>query len=94
MEDGLEGLSWLPRRLKEYLGKELLPRPGIVPEVCIGCALCADSCPEQAIRLVDKKARVDLSRCIRCWCCTEVCPQGAVELTRSRLGRLMASARR
>ena len=94
MEDGLEGLSWLPRRLKEYLGKELLPRPGIVPEVCIGCALCADSCPQEAIRLVDKKARVDLSRCIRCWCCNEVCPQGAVELTRSRLGRLMASARR
>jgi len=94
MEDGLEGLSWLPRRLKEYLGKELLPRPGIIPELCAGCALCAESCPQQAIRLVDHKAMVDLSRCIRCWCCNEVCPQGAVELSRSRLGRLMASARR
>ena len=94
MEDGLEGLSWLPRRLKEYLGKELLPRPGIIPELCAGCALCAESCPQQAIRLLDHKAMVDLSRCIRCWCCNEVCPQGAVELSRSRLGRLMASARR
>jgi uncharacterized protein (DUF362 family)/ferredoxin len=94
LEDGLEGVSWLPRRVKEYLAKELLPRPGIVPELCAGCSLCVDSCPQQAIRLVNRAARVDLDRCIRCWCCNEVCPQGAVELSRSRLGRLLASARR
>jgi uncharacterized protein (DUF362 family)/ferredoxin len=94
LEDGLEGLSWFPRRLKEYLGKELLPRPGIIPEVCIGCGLCEESCPQQAIRLKDQKAAVDLNLCIRCWCCNEVCPQGAVQLSRSRLGRLLASARR
>jgi ferredoxin len=94
LEDGLEGLSWLPRRLKEYLGKELLPRPGIIPELCLGCGLCEESCPQQAIHLKDQKAMVDLNLCIRCWCCNEVCPQGAVQLSRSRLGRLLASARR
>ncbi len=94
LEDGLEGLSWLPRRVKEFLSKELLPRPGVNPQVCIGCALCAESCPQQAISLPDKKARVNLDLCSRCWCCNEVCPEGAVELSRSRLGRLLASARR
>jgi uncharacterized protein (DUF362 family)/ferredoxin len=94
LEDGLDGLAWLPRRLKEYLGKELLPRPGIVPELCVGCALCVESCPQEAIHLQERKAVVDLNRCVRCWCCNEVCPQGAVELSRSRLGRFMASARR
>jgi len=94
LEDGLEGLSWLPRRLKDYLGKELLPRPGVIPELCAGCSRCAESCPQQAIRLKDGKAVVDLNLCIRCWCCNEVCPEGAVELSRSRLGRLLASARR
>ena len=93
LEDGLEGLTWLPRRLKEYLSKELLPRPAINPRLCIGCALCQESCPQQAIHLEEDKAVVDLKVCIRCWCCNEVCPQGAVELSRSRLGRLLASAR-
>ncbi len=94
LEDGLEGLGWLPRRLKEYLSKELLPRPAVNPKLCAGCSLCEESCPQGAIRLVEGTAVVDLNLCVRCWCCNEVCPQGAVELTRSRLGRLMASARR
>jgi len=94
LEDGLEGLSWLPRRLKDYLGKELLPRPAVNPRLCAGCSLCQQSCPQQAISLKDKKAVVDLERCSRCWCCHEVCTEGAVELTRSRLGRLLAGARR
>uniref|UniRef100_A0A7C3V4G1 DUF362 domain-containing protein n=1 Tax=Desulfobacca acetoxidans TaxID=60893 RepID=A0A7C3V4G1_9BACT len=94
LEDGLEGLSWLPRRLKDYLGKEMLPRPRINPDLCAGCALCAESCPQQAIRLQDRKAVVNLDRCVRCWCCNEVCPSGAVGLSRSRLGRLLAGARR
>lgn len=91
LEDGLEGLSWLPRRLKEYLGKELLPHPAINQRLCAGCSLCEESCPQEAIHLEDHKAVVDLKLCIRCWCCNEVCPQGAVELSRSRLGRLLAS---
>ncbi|MFZ2087672.1 MAG: DUF362 domain-containing protein [Desulfobaccales bacterium] len=94
LEDGLEGLSWLPQRLKEFLSKELLPRPGVNHGICIGCGLCEESCPEKAISLQDKKARVNLDLCIRCWCCNEVCSEGAVELSRSRLGRLLASARR
>jgi ferredoxin len=94
LEDGLEGLSWLPRLIKEYLSKELLPRPAVNPKLCAGCSLCEESCPQGAIRLVEGTAVVDLNLCVRCWCCNEVCPQGAVELTRSRLGRLMASARR
>lgn len=93
MEDGLEGLSWLPQRLKDYLGKELLPRPAINAKLCAGCSLCEESCPQHAIHLHNQTAVVDLNLCIRCWCCNEVCPQGAVELSRSRLGRLLASAR-
>ena len=93
LEDGLEGLSWLPQRLKDYLGKELLPRPAINPRLCVGCSLCEESCPQQAIHIKDQTAVVDLNLCIRCWCCNEVCPQGAVELSRSRLGRILASAR-
>jgi ferredoxin len=94
IEDGLEGLSWLPNRIKEYLSRELLPRPGVNPGLCAGCSRCEQSCPQHAIRLHNKKAVVDLNLCIRCWCCNEVCPEGAVELSRSRLGRLLASARR
>jgi len=93
LEDGLEGLWWLPQRLKDYLGQELLPRPAVNPHLCSGCTLCEQSCPQQAIHLEEDKAMVDLDLCIRCWCCNEVCPTGAVALSRSRLGRLLASVR-
>jgi Fe-S-cluster-containing hydrogenase component 2 len=64
----------------------MLPRPAVNPELCAGCGLCEESCPQGAIRLRRATAVVDLNLCIRCWCCNEVCPQGAVELSRSRLG--------
>uniref|UniRef100_A0A7C5ES61 DUF362 domain-containing protein n=1 Tax=Desulfobacca acetoxidans TaxID=60893 RepID=A0A7C5ES61_9BACT len=93
LKDGLEGLSWLPQRFKDYLGRELLPHPSINPLLCTGCRRCEQFCPHQAIRLKNQKAMVDLSRCLRCWCCHEVCTEGAVELTRSRLGRFLAGVR-
>jgi uncharacterized protein (DUF362 family)/Pyruvate/2-oxoacid:ferredoxin oxidoreductase delta subunit len=88
MPDGLEGLTWLPQRLKDRLGRELLPRPQINPEQCAACGRCEASCPHQAISLGQERARVDLDRCQRCWCCNEVCPFGAVDLAYSWLGNL------
>ena len=51
-------------------------------EQCVGCALCADVCPENAIS-VDEIAEVDREKCTGCGTCVEECPQDAITLMES-----------
>ena len=51
-------------------------------DLCLGCGLCAESCPRQAISLQSGLAQIDQNRCNHCGLCLDVCPQGAIiELT-------------
>jgi len=47
-------------------------------DLCLGCGLCAQNCPQQAISLLWGQAEIDQSRCNLCRQCLEVCPQGAI----------------
>ncbi len=55
-------------------------RPKVLPEKCVGCGRCAESCPRQLIRLVDQKAVITPKGCIACYCCQEMCPARAIEV--------------
>jgi NADH:ubiquinone oxidoreductase subunit F (NADH-binding)/ferredoxin len=51
----------------------------IDPELCKGCTLCAQRCPQEAISGERKELHViDDSLCIRCGICRDVCPSDAV----------------
>jgi Fe-S-cluster-containing hydrogenase component 2 len=51
-------------------------------DLCLGCGLCAETCPRQAISPRSGLAQIDQSRCNHCGLCLDVCPQGAIiELT-------------
>ncbi|MDQ7783919.1 MAG: 4Fe-4S binding protein [Desulfomonilaceae bacterium] len=49
-------------------------------EKCLGCAVCQNVCPTEAILVVNKKAEVSPEKCVACPNCSGMCPEDAVEL--------------
>lgn len=52
--------------------------PWINEDLCIGCGVCVDDCPVDAISMQDEKAKINMEDCIHCGTCHSVCPQEAV----------------
>jgi ferredoxin len=44
---------------------------------CIGCGICVEKCPIEAISLIDGKVHDDKNRCIGCGICVHHCPENA-----------------
>jgi NAD-dependent dihydropyrimidine dehydrogenase PreA subunit len=45
---------------------------------CKGCARCVPVCRADAIRIVDAKAIIDVSKCFKCGNCVDICPVNAI----------------
>lgn len=72
----------VPKFLEELLGRMLVLYPKFDKAKCVGCAICAKSCPNGAITMIDNLPELETERCINCFCCHELCPQKAVEIRR------------
>lgn len=72
----------MPGAVAQLARRAMTRTPRVIPEKCVGCGICRDSCPAGAISMMEGtgKARVDAGSCIRCYCCHELCPMSAVEL--------------
>ncbi|MEM0112141.1 MAG: 4Fe-4S binding protein, partial [Fervidicoccaceae archaeon] len=70
--------------------------PVLIADKCIGCSLCALSCPAQAITMIPggkrmlgnrqveiKNPSFDYSKCIYCGLCAQVCRQNAIEMRKN-----------
>ena len=52
-----------------------------ITDQCIGCTICAQKCPTNAIPLTPyKKHEIIQQDCTKCDTCLQVCPSGAVEI--------------
>jgi electron transfer flavoprotein alpha subunit len=56
----------------------------IILEKCTGCTLCVKVCPFDAIRIMDKKATIDLNKCNLCGACVPSCKFKAILLEKPK----------
>lgn len=83
--DTLSRLDFTQRSIFGKAFKVFTPRPKFNLDKCIGCGICARSCPPKVIKMENKLPDVNLNKCIRCFCCQELCPEGAIVIKRSSL---------
>ena len=55
--------------------------PAIVNrDLCNSCEECVETCPTEAIVMVEGKAQVEADECTDCYACVDACPEGAIEM--------------
>ena len=47
---------------------------------CVGCGVCVDACPNEAIKMVDDIAVIEADLCIDCEACVGECPNSAISM--------------
>lgn len=88
-------MTGIPAALRPLaaLARRSLSAAPWVTQRCVGCGVCAASCPVHAITMAGEahsgKALIDDKRCIHCYCCHELCPHAAIDLRAGVLAKLL-----
>jgi hypothetical protein len=72
------GMGCASRRGKMEQHSNLSPK--IIRKKCIACGECVSHCAQQAIALIDNKAKIDPKKCIGCGECILVCASEAIQI--------------
>jgi 2-oxoglutarate ferredoxin oxidoreductase subunit delta len=69
-------------------------RPSIDPEMCKGCALCVEACPEGILAMSQNRFNGqglpfaecrDQEKCTACLSCAIICPDAAICIYRTQM---------
>lgn len=63
----------------------------VLLEKCNGCALCIKACPLDAIRIIEKRALIDLDKCNLCGACLPACKFKAILLEKIETSPALSS---
>lgn len=67
--------------------------PKIDKNRCVGCGVCAESCPRHTIDTTEvkgkKKAVIRYDGCIRCFCCQELCPLHVIGIRQNPIVKIL-----
>ncbi|MFX1394724.1 MAG: DUF362 domain-containing protein [Promethearchaeota archaeon] len=55
----------------------------VFEDLCVGCEICVEKCPMEAIKLTNSIIQINMGRCIGCGICAYHCPQEAMKLERT-----------
>ena len=53
-------------------------KPGIYEDLCTGCGRCSKVCAQKALKLENKKMKLDENLCVGCGRCIAMCPFDAI----------------
>ena len=72
--------------LQRTFGRSILFSKSVNNDLCVGCGLCENVCPADAIHVngTDKKAAINSSLCLQCTNCQNVCPKSAIRYIKNQ----------
>lgn len=83
----LDFSNFMPGKLgklfAKFCSKVLKSLPKVDKAKCVGCAKCAESCPQKIIKIKNNKAVFPRKGCISCFCCQEMCPAKAISVKKA-----------
>jgi aryl-alcohol dehydrogenase-like predicted oxidoreductase len=57
-----------------------IKRELMIHDWCVGCGCCVDACQNNALRLYEKRIKIDQARCVFCGYCGAACPNFAIKV--------------
>lgn len=72
------GMGCASRKGKLEQHSDLCPK--VKAKKCVGCGDCVAHCAQNAIALVEDKAKIDPRKCVGCGECILICPNGAIDV--------------
>jgi heterodisulfide reductase subunit A len=89
IDESIEQAKAAASKASALLSKEKITVDGVVSHVdenyCVGCGMCEEACPYNAIGLVEREgggkvSRVQAALCKGCGACSAICPTGAASI--------------